>query len=75
MDALIRKWPWFTWDKQPVDDGEVETAEAALDDEITYVPITITKDNVTSLLTDRLINAGATSDVLAMAQAIMPEVL
>lgn len=75
MDALIRKWPWFTWDKQPVDDGEVETAETALDDEITYVPITITKDNVTSLLTDRLINAGATSDVLAMAQAIMPEVL
>lgn len=75
MDVLIRKWPWFTWDKQPVDDGEVETTETTMDDEITYVPITITKDNVISLLTDRLINSGAASNVLAMAQSIMPEVL
>jgi hypothetical protein len=75
MDSLIRKWPWFHWDKQPVDDGEAETAEAVVDDEVSYIPITITRDNVTPLLTDRLINAGATSDVLAMAQEIMIEVV
>jgi hypothetical protein len=75
MDVLIRKWPWFTWDKKPIDDGEVETTETVEDDEVAYIPITITRDNVTAMLTDRLINAGATSDVLAMAQEIMPEVL
>lgn len=74
MDTLIRKWPWFTWDKQPVDDGEAEVAETLVDDEISYVPITITRDNVGSLLTDRLINAGASSDILAMSQEIMLEV-
>ncbi|BDD79896.1 hypothetical protein [Burkholderia phage FLC9] len=75
MDLLIRKWPWFTWDKKPIDDGETEAAETMVDDEISYIPITITRDNVTSLLTDRLINSGASSDILAMAQEIMPEVL
>lgn len=75
MDALVRKWPWFTWDKKPIDDGETEAAETMVDDEVSYIPITITRDNVTAMLTDRLINSGAPSDVLAMAQEIMPEVL
>lgn len=55
MDQLISKFPLITWSKKEISEDEEKERikDETLDDE-TFVPITITRDNIAKLVLERL---------------------
>lgn len=72
MEVLIRRYPLLIWSKLPRD-PEIE--EHVVVEETVYVPMTITKDNLSPLLMERLANKNVTGEVLDAAKTILTEVL
>jgi DNA repair exonuclease SbcCD nuclease subunit len=73
MDILIREYPSFTWSKNPKD-RDKEEEEELVDDETTFVSITINSENITRLLMERLANMGLDAELLGIAEAKINEV-
>ncbi len=74
MDVLIRKWPMQTWSKLPRKE-EKDAAEELQNEELLYTPLLITRDNVTGLMTSRLVKVGLQGDQLNIASSILKELL
>lgn len=73
IEVLIRRYPLFTWSKlvRELEELDVE----AIEDTTVFVPITITKDNISDLLMERVAGSGANVDVLEAAALILKEIL
>lgn len=76
MEELIRRWPLLVWSKDVVSPDTPSPETARLQESETYVPITLTKDNLGSLLLERLVLKHVpTAEVLAAAEEILKETL
>jgi UDP-2,3-diacylglucosamine pyrophosphatase LpxH len=73
MDALMRIYPQFVWSKNPKDADE-EEAPALEEGTVEFVPITITRENIVELLSERLVAMGVSADMIAIAQQKINEV-
>jgi hypothetical protein len=73
MDALVRIYPQFTWSKNPKDADEADEPEFE-DGGVEFVPITITRDNIVELLSERLSERGIHKEILEIAQQKINEV-
>ncbi|WP_144106649.1 hypothetical protein [Paraburkholderia sp. BCC1886] len=74
MDALKRLYPFFIWSKNPIDPEEEEIQGLGDIDEEEFVPITITRENITELLSERLVGMGITQELLMIAQTKINEI-
>jgi hypothetical protein len=73
MEMLIRRYPLLNWSKDAVSPDEDKTA--VVEDEVLYVPITLTRENLGGLLMQRIVNAGARAEVLKAAEELIEEAL
>jgi metallophosphoesterase superfamily enzyme len=71
MDALVRLYPFFSWSKNPLhpDNDTLKT----FDEEDVFEPITIHAGNILQLVSERMIAAGVSPTVLALAQQKIQE--
>jgi hypothetical protein len=69
MMLLVRQWPLMTFTKLVKDTGP-QLVEI-IDHTDVYVPITITKDNLSDLLMDRLVMANLSNQLLMAARTIL----
>jgi hypothetical protein len=74
MEELIRSWPLLTWTKI-ARDTEQEEAVNEVEEDTPYIPIIITRDNLPSLLLERVARAGVHGNVLDAAVTILEEVM
>lgn len=74
MELLIRRYPLYTWSKQVLDPNQ-DPEEIKVESENLYVPITLTKENLGEILVERVVNSGATAQVVDAARIILEEVL
>lgn len=58
MNEVVRLSPTFTWSKLPKDQEEEEQEAFYEEQEDDFIPITITRDNIESLITPRLTKLG-----------------
>jgi hypothetical protein len=63
----------LNWSKDAVSPDEDKTA--VVEDEVLYVPITLTRENLGGLLMQRIVNAGARAEVLKAAEELIEEAL
>lgn len=76
FEVLIRQHPLVTWSKLPRDaNEEAEEVNIVPDEEDTFVPITITPDNIVHLLMDRLIRQGVPDTVKKRCETLLLEVV
>ena len=73
MEILIRKFPFITWSKL-VREEENETITLIEDDNI-FIPITITSDNIVTLLMERLSNSGVSGIILDTSRKMLEEII
>jgi len=74
FEVLIRQYPLVTWSKLPRDENEeVEEVNIVPDEEDSFVPVTITRDNIVSLLMDRLVRQGVPDAVRARCEMLLLE--
>lgn len=72
MEELIRYFPKYKWEKKAIkEDITIENN----DTEIAYIPITITKENISALLIERLTNKQVNLATLDSAKEILKEVI
>jgi hypothetical protein len=73
MTPLIKMFPTLNWGKKPI--GEVtETQEEDLETyEQQYTPITITRDNVTGLVMDRIVKRELSPAIVSRAEFYLQE--
>lgn len=57
MDILIRNFPTFTFSKLPRETEEDQKIVREAEEEVLFIPITITRDNIVGLMTERLYSA------------------
>lgn len=74
MDTLIRKYPLITWSSDAEAPKEKDVEELGEEDAL-FQPISITADNITRLLMERISASGASSEILQCSEAILSEVL
>jgi DNA repair exonuclease SbcCD nuclease subunit len=72
MDALIRRHPLFNWSKNPSDASEEK--EIIIENETLFDPIAITRDNIQSLLLERMAGKGTRAEVLDLASSIIERI-
>lgn len=73
MEVLVTSFPLLVWSKKPI---EPETQETAIEDiGSIYVPITLTKDNLSGLLMERLLAKELAPAILSSAQQIILDAL
>jgi DNA repair exonuclease SbcCD nuclease subunit len=71
MDQLVQMYPLMSWSAL-VNEVEVEVPSGGSGElEEVYVPVTITSDNITKLVTDKLVSRSVTSAVLSNVEAIL----
>lgn len=76
FEVLIRNFPLVTWSKLPRDaEDESEQVNIVEVEEDNFIPITITKDNIATLLLDRLTKQGIKEDIRARAQTLLLEII
>lgn len=76
MELLIRNHPTMTWSKLVREEAEQEQLTDAQSEEVLYVPITLTRDNLGALLIERIAARHTPSaEVLGAAEEILKEVL
>lgn len=73
FEVLVRRYPLITWSKLVHKDDEEEKV-VTLDMEDTYVPITITRDNIETLLMERLARHPLADAVLSESRRLLAEV-
>lgn len=72
METLIRMRPLLDWSK--IVRSKVEEEIAPLTDvDTTYIPITITPDNLTELTLERMAGSGASGSAMEIAQELLEE--
>lgn len=74
MHELVLRWPLYTWSK--IKREIKEEAPEVLDNELSqldFIPITITRDNITKLVTDRVRQKGVSLDILEMVERTVTE--
>lgn len=76
FEVLIRQFPLATWSKRPRDDEE-ETEEVNIvsSEEDSYIPITITKDNIATLLLERINKQTVTEHIRDRCRVLLEEVM
>lgn len=69
MDQLVMKWPFITFSKI-IRETDLETKAAEVDEftELEFIPITITRDNIVTLVMDRLLNLESPTESKARVQ-------
>lgn len=73
MNILIRRHPLFVWSKLIRDE---ELDEEVIEEHISsFIPITITPENIKSLLLDRIGASGLTMEVLRTADLLLTELI
>lgn len=76
MDILIRHYPLMTWSKKILETGEEEEVIDAAPEDVDYIPITITRDNIVDLVMSRIANIeNISAEVLDSARAQLTEVV
>lgn len=74
FEVLIRKFPLVSWSKKPNDDEDAsETINITGDEEDVFIPITITKDNIVSLIQERLVKQGVPDHVRSRCEELLLE--
>lgn len=74
LSLLIREYPLLNWSKIVRDYGEEASEEDYInDDEVIFVPITLTKENLGALLIERLSKQGTAEHILAAANNLTLE--
>lgn len=74
FDVLAQKYPSFIWNK--LVRGVEEGVASIVEEETAYIPITITRDNITGMIMERLTNTGNLhSQLLNLASTILEEVI
>lgn len=74
MNQLVAMYPTIVWSKLPKSD-EVDIEIIDTDDVEEYNQITINKDNVVSLLMNRLTNTGAIPQLLLKSEKLLLELI
>jgi hypothetical protein len=74
MNSLTRRYPLLLWSKlvKSAEDTEVVNNEL---EEIVFVPITITSNNIQSLLMNKIIQDHISTEVLKVAEELILEVI
>jgi hypothetical protein len=72
MDSLLRIGPTLHWAKNPQRDKEKALAPIA-DTNIQFVPITITPENIASLMLEKIANEGASGQIMDASIEILEE--
>lgn len=75
FEVLIRQFPLVTWSKKPNDDDEGIEAINIVEDEDNFTPITITSDNIVSLIHDRLIKQNIPDQLRERCNSLLLEVV
>ena len=75
FDVLIRQFPLVTWSKKPNDDDDEIEEINIVEDEDNFTPITITSDNIVSLIYDRLIKQNVNDQLRERCNSLLLEVL
>lgn len=75
MELLIRQHPFMVFSKLVRDDEESAKDIPLVDEEQLFVPITITRDNIVSLLMDRVANSGANEEALNYSRTLLEKVV
>lgn len=74
FEVLVRHFPLVTWSKLPRDDeDEAEAVNIVTDEEDLFIPITITKDNILSLMMSRVVKQNVPEEVRARCEALLLE--
>lgn len=73
METLVRMYPLLVWSKKVNEIESQPTIDEVLEE--TYTPITLTKDNLESVLLERMASAGVDGIVLQSAGIILSETL
>lgn len=68
MSVLERRWPLYTWSKIVKDEDEVVEQFESLDSLDEYVPIEITKDNISNLAVARMLAYSMDTDLIYRAE-------
>lgn len=74
MDQLAKDWPTITWSKvvrETEDDIKNSKNNSLSDNE--FIPITITRDNIHKLITERLVNKNITPKVFSRCEQFILE--
>ena len=74
MNQLVALYPTIVWTKLPKSD-EIENEIIDSDEVEEYTQITINKDNVVSLLMNRLTNIGVQPTILAKSEKLLTELI
>lgn len=72
MDSLVRLAPLMSWAKDPQRDKDKALAPLA-EVGVKFVPISITRDNISELILERIANEGASGEVIDSAIEILEE--
>lgn len=72
MDSLLRLSVLISWSKDPQRDKEKALAPLA-ETNTKFVPITITRDNISGLILERIANDGATGTIMDAATELLEE--
>lgn len=74
MELLIRQYPLITWTKKPISVSETEIdSSTPLEEELDYTPITITPENLKTLLMSRIANLGVSAEIMECAAHLLDE--
>lgn len=75
MNHLVLLYPTITWSKLPKSDVQIEEKEYNDEEEEEYTPITINKDNVTSLLMFRITSLGIEPNIVSKSEQLLKELV
>lgn len=73
MDTLIKLHPFYSWSKKVIEEKTEEVD--IITNPITYTPITLTKENLPTLLMERLTRSVSSAAVLVASQEVLKECL
>lgn len=65
FEVLIRRYPLVTWTKQPKDIEEEDEEKNIVQEEEVFIPIRITRDNIVSLIMERVEKQAVNESVIA----------
>lgn len=74
MEVIIRDYPLLIWSKLAKDQEEKEVIENIIIEEETFVPITITRDNIVDLVINRL-SKNTHDSLIDRSKVILSEVI
>lgn len=75
MNHLILLYPTITWSKLPKNDINIEEEIYYEEEEEDYIPITINKDNVISLLMFRITSLNLEANIVSKSEQLLKEIV